>query len=320
MKVALDLDKLRSQGRITPLEYDRLQSFAKEETGSLGLNILIAFGVIATAAGTLAQLHSARAAIVLGLVLGSAGAFLIRRYARAWGILGSILVLVGCLTTAGGIITLNEAALGGYLLVTVLCLVGALVARSGLLASLSALALAGAIGAATDYGHASYFVIVQKPTLTVIVFGLLSWGTYRWSLRLDDAHERLALMFSRTSLFLVNLGFWVGSLWGDTLWSERVEWSLGSGKDIPDWVFVVAWAIALIATGLWALRRNRRWAVNTLTVFGAIHFYTQYFERMHATPSSLIVAGVLALCIALAIARYNRGAQGHPSGQASRAA
>ena len=97
---------------------------------------------------------------------------------------------------------------------------------------------------------------------------------------------------------------------GDTLWSERVEWSLGSGKDIPDWVFVVAWAIALIATGLWALRRNRRWAVNTLTVFGAIHFYTQYFERMHATPSSLIVAGVLALCIALAIARYNREPKG----------
>jgi len=82
---------------------------------------------------------------------------------------------------------------------------------------------------------------------------------------------------------------------------------------------LMVWAIALIATGLWALRRNQRWVVNLLAVFGAIHFFTQYFMRMHATPMSLIVAGVLALCIALAIPRYNQGAQRHPPGQASQA-
>jgi hypothetical protein len=117
-------------------------------------------------------------------------------------------------------------------------------------------------------------------------------------------------------LFLVNLGFWVGSLWGDTLWRTRVDWSLRSGKIVPDWVFAVVWAIALIAAGSWALRRNRRWVVNLLAVFGAIHFYTQYFERMSTSPSSLLVAGILALGIALAIARYNKRAQGHPAGQA----
>jgi len=84
VKVVLDIDKLRSQGRITPLEYDRLHSLANEETGSLGTNILLGFGVVATAAGTLPLLHSTEAAIALGLVLGSAGVFLIRGHARMW--------------------------------------------------------------------------------------------------------------------------------------------------------------------------------------------------------------------------------------------
>ncbi len=130
-------------------------------------------------------------------------------------------------------------------------------------------------------------------------------------------------MFARTSLFLANLGFWVGSMIGDYVWSRRVDWSLldpSRHVDVPAWIFAVVWAAALIATGLWALRRNQRWVVNLLTVFGAIHFFTQYFMRMHATPTSLIIAGVLALGIALAIVRYNNGVQRHPTGRASQAA
>jgi ABC-type Co2+ transport system permease subunit len=71
-------------------------------------------------------------------------------------------------------------------------------------------------------------------------------------------------------------------------------------------VFAIAWAIALLATGVWAVRRNKRWVVNLLAVFGAIHFYTQYFERLGASPGSILVGGVMALLIALAIAKYNR--------------
>ena len=68
----------------------------------------------------------------------------------------------------------------------------------------------------------------------------------------------------------------------------------------------MAWAITLIGTGIWAARQNRRWAVNALSVFGAIHFYTQYFENLGASPSTLLIAGIIALSIAVAIARYNR--------------
>ena len=56
MKVVLDIDKLLAEGRITDAEYTRLKEFAAEDTGSLAFNILIGFGVVATAGGALALL------------------------------------------------------------------------------------------------------------------------------------------------------------------------------------------------------------------------------------------------------------------------
>jgi iron complex transport system permease protein len=73
----------------------------------------------------------------------------------------------------------------------------------------------------------------------------------------------------------------------------------------------LTWALALITTGVWAARENRRWVVNLVAVFGSIHFYTQYFERLGASPESIVVAGLAAIGIALALVRYNRS---EPSG------
>lgn len=306
MKVVLDIDKLLAEGRITDAEYARLKKFAAEDTGSLAFNILIGFGVVATAGGALALLHSAVASIVLGLVLTGESLFLYANYGKAWSLLASILLLVGSTTATGGIVALTEGGVFGFLLVTMLCLAGGIIAKSGLLVAMAALALSAAVGATTAYGHATYMLVIGQPTVTVVLFSLLSWGAYRLSLRVARDYQGLAIIFARTSLLLVNLGFWVGSLWGDSLWQPRDVWRYRSGEVIPDWVFVIGWAIGLVATGLWAARRNRRWVVNLLAVFGAIHFYTQYFERLGASPGSILVAGLLALGITVMIVQYNR--------------
>jgi hypothetical protein len=47
-----------------------------------------------------------------------------------------------------------------------------------------------------------------------------------------------------------------------------------------------------------------------VAVFGAIHGYTQYFERLGASPGTILVAGLAALGIALIIVRYNTGGRG----------
>jgi hypothetical protein len=115
-------------------------------------------------------------------------------------------------------------------------------------------------------------LVIKQPALTVILFSLVSWVLYRISLNLEPELQRLALIASRTSLFLVNFGFWVGSLWGDSFGDKHYGHS--QPPDLPAGFFSVVWAIALIMTGTWAARENRRWVVNLVAVFGAIHFYT----------------------------------------------
>ena len=307
MKVTVDIDKLLRENRISPSEYAKLKGSAAADTGSLALNVLLGFGVIATAGGTLALLQSAQGSIVLGAALIFAGYTLSQRAPKAWGVLSSILLLVGALLAGGGILVLTEAKAVGFMAVTALLMLTGIWARSGLLVSLATLAMAPTIGAATAYTHATYSLVIQQPSMTVILFSLIAWGAYRVSLNMEPELQRLALLSARTSLFLVNFGFWVGSLWGDSFNGSEANFYMREAQTVPDWAFALGWAAALLATGVWAARENRRWVVNLVSVFGAIHFYTQYFERLGASPGSIVVAGLGAIGIALALVRYNRG-------------
>ena len=292
MKIILNLDKLLAEGQITESEYHRLKSLAEVETGNLGLNLIIAFGVIATTTGALAFFQSPSVALQLGLILGAFGIYLKLQRGRIWGLLASILILLGTLLTGGGIIIFTEGSVNGFLLITILYLIGAILAKSKLLSMFSALALSTTIGAMTAYGFASYYLIIQQPWLIIVLFTILAWASYELSKRIPVAYEDIAIVFARTCLFLVNFGFWVGSLWGD--------------GDIPRLVFVIGWAVALIAVGIWAIKQQKRWVFNTVTVFSSIHFYTQYFERLGANPGTLMLAGILALGIAVIMFQYNR--------------
>jgi iron complex transport system permease protein len=312
VKITLDVDRLLSEGKITQEECGRLKELASQETGSQGLNLLIGFGVLATTGGALALLRSAPASIALGGALEAAGIALSTRHQREWGTLGLILLLVGALTVSGGILTYTDGKIEGFLAVTAICAVVGIVARSGMLVAMAVIGLSACLGAATNYYHAAYELVIRQPALTVVAFTVLALATYRLALTLPPETQRLAVIASRTSLILVNFGFWVGSLWGDSLWFSQPSWSVGSGDLIPDWVFALLWAAALIGAGIWAVRNNRRWVVNTVAVFGAFHFYTQYFERLGASPVTMVLGGVIALAFAVGLARYNRAMPGAP--------
>ena len=75
---------------------------------------------------------------------------------------------------------------------------------------------------------------------------------------------------------------------------------------ISDVVFAGLWALALIAVGAWGVKRNRRFVVTTSAVFGSILLYTQWFERLGATPLTVIFGGIVAVGIALGLGKYNR--------------
>jgi hypothetical protein len=178
------------------------------------------------------------------------------------------------------------------------------------------LTLAGALGSTTGYMHAVYMLTVNEPSITIVFFALLAGAAYLISRRVGQAYEGLAIVFARVSLILVNFGFWIGSLWGDypgeswvrgegyRFWSDREVWR-DAHLHVPETVFIIGWAIVIVAVGGWAARTNRRWVVTTAAVFGAIEFYTQWFERLGAEPWAIIVGGLTIVAFAVALWRYN---------------
>jgi hypothetical protein len=316
MKVTLDLTRLLEQGKISQGEFDKLGALAIHETGSLAFNILIGFGVAAVGVGAVALVPTPLTAAVVGAAVFAFGLALVLARSEQWSLLAQICLCVGALIFAGGIIAMDDGSLRALLLVTVVFTAAAIAARSGLLMVAAVLALASCIGARTGYWHATYALSITEPTLTVVLFSLLALATYQLSKRFRSDYERLALMAARTSVFLVNLGFWIGSLWGDRFSHIR---SLGdlllppdrdaAAIELPPWLFSAGWALALIATGIWATRAGRRWVVNVVAVFGAIHFYTQWFDKLGPTPISFLLGGLLMLGFALGLWTFNRRAE-----------
>ncbi len=321
MKITLDLSRLVEDGRITPAEAERLKALAAHDTGSLGINILVGFGVISVAAGALVFLvamfdKSALPVIAVGAILFGFGLALSLARLQGWELLSQICILTGALTLGGGLLYADSMHLRTTFAVTLGLAAAAVLARSSLLMALAVLSLASCLGARTAYWHATYSLSIQEPALTVVVFGLLALGAYRLSHRLTAEYERLAITAARVSVLLINFGFWIGSLWGDRLvLLRRLSGQIGEGASpwrqpalIDASVFSIGWALALLAVGIWGVRANRRWVVNVAAVFGGIHFYTQWFAKLGANPLSVLLAGILVLAFALALWRFNRKA------------
>jgi hypothetical protein len=312
MKHLVDVDALLEQGLITPDTAALLRQHALRDTGSTAINILLAFGAIAVAAGIGALTLSPAVTAILGAAFIALGWLARNQQQALWGKLGSIWMIVGALALAGSLGVLTDHPLLASLLAAAIFAGTAVVAGSNLLMALVPLALESAIGGSTGYWHACYEIVVSEPTLTIILFVVLAYAAWRASQRLTGLYQNLAIVFARMCVILVNFGFWVGSLWGDSpgkIWKTASDYSsfdFGANAQIPALVFVIGWALALLATGAWAAKEGRRFLVNTVATFGAIHLYTQWFERLGLEPISVMVAGVATIVIGLALWRYNR--------------
>jgi iron complex transport system permease protein len=283
----------------------------------------MSFGAIAVSAGILALHPSFETGAAVGVTLVVLGLGVIFTGSEQWRLLGTAITVIGALSLSGGVIGLFEGQMAGTAFAALLLFVVAALIRNAFLMALVPFALAVALGSSTGYSHATYMVIVSEPTITIVAFALLAAIAYFLSQRLQPAYERLAIIFARTSLLLVNFGFWVGSLWGDHPGESWVRGDDYSGSEtvlrIPDLAFVIAWALLLLGVGIWGARMNRRWVVNTAATFGAIHFYTQWFERLGAQPRAIIIAGLTIVAVAVALWRYNVARSGGSSSDVVRA-
>jgi hypothetical protein len=315
MKVTLDLSKLLEEGKLSPAEAERLRALAAHDTGAVAINILVGFGVVAVSTGAVALVPQPVTALIIGLVVFAIGLAFTLQGKEQWSLLAQICLVVGALMFSGGVLAIGQGALAAMLIVTAALAGAAIVARSSLLMAAAVLALGAGLGARAGYWDATYMLAIYEPLATIVLFSLLALWTYYLSKSLAADYERLALIAARTSVFMVIFGFWIGSIWGDRLLLIRAllrgdpsiltNYS-ASSQMIPPLAFVVGWAVVLLGAGIWAVRENRRWVLNIAAVFGAIHFYTQWFERLGLEPMSVLVGGLLMLAFALGLWMFNK--------------
>jgi hypothetical protein len=297
MKVTLDLTDLVSRGELTKQEADRLAKLGARDTGSLGVNILMGFGTVAVAVGGGFLFPTAQSVIVIGAILFVIGLALILNKQTKWALFAQICVTIGALGIVGGISFLSHGNFYVNLGLALGLAVSAFVAGSGLLGALAILQFSLALGAGTAYWHGGYFTWVEEPTLTIAVLAVLSIALTYVATRLPSVYERVALIMARTGVLMINLAFLIGSIFGDQL----VSWNYTIRAE----VFSVVWALLLIGVGLWGVMSNRRWVVNAAAVFGAIHFYTQWFEYLGASPLSVLGGGILLIGFGFALRWFN---------------
>lgn len=289
MKITLDLDALVAEGKLTAAEAERLKGYAARDTGELGSNVLFALGAAAVATGVGVLVPTLETAIALGAVLFAAGFWLRVTRVERWSVFAQIIMVIGALALLGGVGGLFGEHVWVRVALTLATAVAAVMATSGLLAALAVLAFAATITLDVDLWTPTHYLAVAIVALSALVLGL-----YLLSLRIAPAYERLAIIAMRTAILLVNAAFFIGSIFGD----ELLGWS--------GMYFSIAWAIALLAFGSWAVFANRRWVVNTVAVFGALHFFTQWFMVLGAQPFSILGGGLLLIGFGLALARFNR--------------
>jgi len=298
MKVTLDLTDLVAKGQLTKDEADRLAKLGSADTGALGSNILLAFGTVAVALGGGFLFPTAQSVIVMGAVLFVLGLALILNKAVKWALFAQFCVTLGALGIVGGVSYMSEGnTLVGAGLVVGLA-VAAAVAQSGLLAALTILQLALVLGAGTAYWHASYFFGADRPAVTIAVLAVVTLALFFVSLRVPSAYERVCIIGARTAILLINVVFLIGSLFGDSTFADR-------GLTISAGAFTIVWAVLLLGVGIWAIYANRRWVVNAAAVFGAIHFYTQWFEYLGPNPLAILGGGILLVVFGLLLRWIN---------------
>ncbi|HZY67317.1 MAG TPA: hypothetical protein VFE52_01950 [Devosia sp.] len=297
MKVTLDLTDLVARGELTKDEADRLARLGARDTGSLGSNILLGFGTIAVALGGGFLFPTAQSVIVIGAILFVIGLGLILNRQVRWALFAQMCVTVGALGIVGGVMFLSEGNFYVNVALAAGLAVAAFVAASGLLGSFAVLQFSMALGSGTAYWSASYFVWVERPAMTIAILAVLAIALTMAAKGMTSALQRVALIMARTAVLIINVAFLVGSLFGDQL----MPWDGGLEAN----VFSVVWALLLLGVGIWGVLSNRRWVVNAAAIFGAVHFYTQWFEYLGASPLSVLGGGILLIGFGFALRWFN---------------
>jgi energy-converting hydrogenase Eha subunit C len=343
MKATLDLDKLLKEGQLTQAEYDKFLKLSSRTASHFYYNLMLGFAVVFVSVAVIGLLPGLVSIGVVGLVICFLGVALSRLFPDRLEPLAKTCLFVGALTFGLGIIDKSDGSAMSFLAVAIVWGGAGILARSATLTSLSVFALASCVGRRPNYLDVSYLLGLQEPLGTVFLFTPFTILMFWLGKRLPLQHRGLARAAGVSGLFLVNLGFWVGSQWGGDLpigteffktlfFMLKMKLTIGSrGVFVSPWLFAIAWTIALAVTGYWAYRHKCRRLFALVATFGALNFYTQWFqyllifiearrrimlgrspevtlhwsEFLEAPPLIFLIGGLLGIAYALAFRSLN---------------
>lgn len=293
MKVTLNLDKLLNEGKLTQAEYDKFLQLLTHTVSHFCYYLMLIFGVVVISVAAIFFVCPWHVGLCVAVffVICFFGAGLSRLFPDRLEPLATIILFFGAFTFGLVVILEGRGSFTSLLALAIVWGAAGILARSVLLISLSVFALASCLGGRWESMDIKYFIVPQEPLSTVLLFTPFTILMFWLEKRLPLQYRMLALAAGLSGLFLVNLGFWVGSLWGGHLVIGKTEFfttllfmfnmkaRYGSrGLFVSPWLFVIAWGIALAVTGYWAYRHKWRWLFALVATFGAINFYTQWFK------------------------------------------
>jgi len=270
--------------------------------------------------------------IGLGVVVAAAGHALWRAGSTRTRFVAGCLMVLGMLAHLHGVLSAEiDPGLAPIVVLyaalpLILC---GIVLDVRFITALAILPLSGALSARTFYGTGVYGFLNEEPTLTIVFLGALGALCLFLAVRIKERLGRHAGILGIMCLLAVNMAFWIGSIWGDvvglSLWGpdwksvaaplngEEAWRAWEAARDefsrdalgVPADAFAAIWAAVLVGVAVWAAMSGRRGPFNMAVVFGAIHLYTQYFERLQATPGTIAVAGTIAILMSWGLWRYN---------------
>lgn len=261
-------------------------------------------------------------AIFLGIIVAGAGYAALLKFGSQHRFIFSSITVFGFATHIAGIVKLYAEPDLNWLTLSyigVLLIVSGTALNNRFVSALSVIAFASAL-AATGYWEATYGLAIYEPTLTIIQFGIIATICLVLSQRLDERYARHSRIIGLLSFIWINMAMWIGSLWGDIvgmyLWGPVVDLTSYADTEqilafkektlvISDIVFAVLWFFLIFAVGFWSAITGRRKVFNAAATFGAIHLYTQWFERFSMSALSLILLGVVSILIAWGVYQLN---------------
>lgn len=296
MKIKLDISQLLAKGKITQLEHDKMLALSLENKTQIAVKILAVFGVFVFAIGLIGLTKNLLLIMILCFVFAVAGIFIInnRHKNKEWEILGNIMLLIGSIGIAGCLVTeISKNYI--FILISIIFIIFAVLANSRLLIALSALSVLPLAPFNTLVSE-DIFLFNETPTIIIFLYSFLSFATYLLSKKLQEEYKALAIVFSSMCFLIVNFAFWSASLSGEEILNIN----------ITEAIFSILWALFLICNLIWAIKKDNKFILSSVTVFSGINFHEKLSSLDFTNEINTLATGITIIIISFILFKYNK--------------